>query len=238
MNLSAISNKHLFGKILRLPLKFIPKNAIFPILQGKLRGKKWIVGSSNHGCWLGSYEYKKRKIFEKLVSKGNIVFDLGAHVGFYTLLSSVLVGKNGKVFAFEPNPENLIYLKKHLKINNCKNVEVVEAAVLDKEGEFLFEKGNCSSEGKISSSGELKVKGIYLDKFVSEKKVNPDCLKIDIEGSEFLALKGAEKTLTNFHPIIFLSTHGKENSLKCSKFLKSLGYSKQIIDVGEEIWKI
>jgi len=63
MNFSAISNKNIFGKILRFPLRFIPTKVVVPILQGTLKGKKWIVGSSNHGCWLGSYEYEKCILF-------------------------------------------------------------------------------------------------------------------------------------------------------------------------------
>ena len=97
MNFSGISNKKLLGKLLRFPFRFIPTDMRMPILQGRLKGKKWIVGSSNHGCWLGSYEYEKRLVFEKTVTKGSIVFDIGAHVGFYTLLASVLVGPGGRV---------------------------------------------------------------------------------------------------------------------------------------------
>ena len=69
-------------------------------MQGKIRGKKWVVGSGNHGYWLGWYEYDKRILFEKTVTKQSIVFDIGAHVGFYTLLASELVGPGGKVYAF------------------------------------------------------------------------------------------------------------------------------------------
>ena len=81
------------------------------ILQGKLRGKKWIVGSGNHAYWLGSHEYKKRILFEKVIRQGSIVFDIGAHVGFYTLLASVLVGTKGKVFAFDRCLEICFILK-------------------------------------------------------------------------------------------------------------------------------
>jgi hypothetical protein len=63
MNFSGISSKSILGKALRFPLKLIPSSARVPIIQGPLRGKLWIVGSSNHGCWLGSYENGKRKKF-------------------------------------------------------------------------------------------------------------------------------------------------------------------------------
>ena len=114
MNFSKISNRTFYGKILRLPLKLIPKRMVVPIVRGPLRGKRWIVGASTHGCWLGSYEYQKQSIFKKTVKSGYVVYDIGAHVGFYTLLSSVLVGTQGKVIAFEPVQRNLEYLKKHV----------------------------------------------------------------------------------------------------------------------------
>jgi hypothetical protein len=59
INFSGISNKSIMGKLLRYPLRFIPKDMKLPILQGKLQGKWWIAGSSNYGCLLGSYEYNK-----------------------------------------------------------------------------------------------------------------------------------------------------------------------------------
>lgn len=63
MDFSGISNQTLIGKALRYPLKLIPQQMRIPILQGQLKGKKWIVGSSQHGCWLGSYEYDKQLLF-------------------------------------------------------------------------------------------------------------------------------------------------------------------------------
>ncbi|MDW8317197.1 MAG: FkbM family methyltransferase, partial [Anaerolineae bacterium] len=90
MNLSGISSKSLIGRVLRFPLRLIPPKAVLPIMQGRLKGRKWIVGSSSHGCWLGSYEYAKRIVFERTVRENSVVFDIGAHVGFYTLLAAVL----------------------------------------------------------------------------------------------------------------------------------------------------
>jgi FkbM family methyltransferase len=136
------------------------------ILQGPLRGKKWIVGSSNHGCWLGSYEYEKRRLFERALREGFTVFDVGAHVGFYTLLASVLVGAKGKVFAFEPLPRNLHYLKEHLRRNRVENVSVVEAAVSDRSGFAAFEEGLYDSGGHLAAAGRLRVPTVTLDELV------------------------------------------------------------------------
>lgn len=149
MNFSGISGHTLLGKALRFPLSFIPGNLKVPILQGRLKGKKWIVGSGVHGYWLGSYEYEKRRLFEEVVKPGSIVFDVGAHVGFYTLLASVLVGIQRKVFAFEPLPSNLHFLRTHIEINCIMNVTIIEAAVSNFSGATMFEEGPDSSTGRI-----------------------------------------------------------------------------------------
>ena len=120
------------GKLLRLPLKLIPGKTVLPILQGPLKGKRWIKGSSINGCWLGTYELDKQVLFSKYIKHGMTVYDVGANVGLYSLLSSVLAGKEGKVFSFEPLPENISYLKKHIKLNNLTNVKVIVKAVNDK----------------------------------------------------------------------------------------------------------
>ena len=96
LKISKIPINSSIGKLLRFLLNLIPRDYEVPILQGKLKGQKWIVGSSNHGCWLGSYEYEKRLRFEGEVQKDSVVYDIGANVGFYTLLASKLVGGNGK----------------------------------------------------------------------------------------------------------------------------------------------
>src|SRR5256885_1092969 len=89
---SLLSPDRLLGKLARAPLHLIPSKAVLPILQGPGRGLRWIVGSYNHGCWLGSYEYEKQVVLQRLVQKGNVVYDIGAHVGFFTLIFSRLVG--------------------------------------------------------------------------------------------------------------------------------------------------
>ena len=66
MKVLGISDNYLLGHILRLPLKLIPPGIVIPVLRGRLRGKKWIVGSSNHGCWLGCYENKRELYLKKL----------------------------------------------------------------------------------------------------------------------------------------------------------------------------
>jgi FkbM family methyltransferase len=231
MNLSGIPIESYLGKALRAPLRWIPRNARLPILQGRLRGKRWIVGSSTHGCWLGSYEIDKRRAFEATVTEGSTVFDVGAHVGFYSLLASELVGSAGKVVAFEPFPRNLGYLREHLRLNAVRNVEIVEAAVTERSGTARFAAGKTDTMGHLAESGELRVGTIALDEVVGSGGLPaPDFLKIDVEGGELLALRGARRLLETRGPTIFLATHGSVVHEDCCRFLSSLGYSLRSID--------
>ena len=230
MNFSGIPARSLIGRSLRLPLRLIPRDACIPILQGRLRGMRWIAGSSIHGCWLGSYEYAKRRLFERTIPAGSVVFDIGAHVGFYTLLASVLVGPTGSVFAFEPVPSNVHYLRKHLCLNSVQNVTVIEAAVSDADGFCAFQEGAISLTGHLSATGGLHVQAVRLDRLVSEGAIpSPQYIKIDVEGAEARVLRGATELLARDHPVVFLSTHGREVNADCRGFLGSLGYTVEPI---------
>jgi FkbM family methyltransferase len=240
INFSSISNRSFLGKLLRFPLRFIPSKMITPILQGGLKGKKWIVESSNHGCWLGSYEYEKQKLFANTVKEGAVVYDIGAHVGFYTLLASELVGPKGKVIAFEPLHRNIYYLKEHLRLNQCENVKVIEAAVAEQNGGIFFEESLNSHTSHISSKGCIKVRTVNLDDLVLNDEIPlPDYIKIDVEGAEFLVISGAKSMLAKHQPTIFLAAHGIEVHQQCITFLHSIGYkllsinSKNIDETSE-----
>ncbi len=147
----AISNQSLLGRLLRLPLKIIPKNTEISIKSGICKGLKWTVGSGNHGYWLGSYELTKQLALERYVKTGMTVFDIGAHAGFYTLFFSRLVGEEGKVFAFEPYHENLTFLVKHVQLNRIKNVTVVASAICKKDRFEGFVIGTSNYTGRVQT---------------------------------------------------------------------------------------
>jgi len=219
-----------FGKLLRFPLKLIPNKTILPILQGPLKGKKWIKGSSINGCWLGTYELDKQVLFSKYVKSGMIIFDVGANVGYYSLLASLLTGKEGKVFSFEPLPENISYLKKHIELNNLKNVKVVKKAISNQVSTMRFNFGDNRSAGHVSIEGEIKIETTSLDEFIKDGNPLPDLIKMDIEGAEYDALIGAKELLKRKKPVIFLATHSSEIRVKCLKLLTAHGYIISAID--------
>jgi FkbM family methyltransferase len=231
IDFSSISNKSIIGKVLRLLLFLIPSFAVVRILQGRLKGKKWIKGSGVNGYWLGSYELNNQKILSQVLKRGNIFFDIGANAGFYSLLAAEIVGPSGKVYAFEPLPENFNYLKKHIEINGYKNIFPFQAAISDKSGFAFFKKEESAAMGHLGAdSGDFKVETISIDDLVESGKLPiPNSLKIDVEGAEILVLKGAINIFKNHHPSIFLATHNKELHDDCINFLKNLGYNLKSI---------
>jgi FkbM family methyltransferase len=225
IDFSALSGRSLAGRGLRGLLRLVPSGTSVRVLQGPLRGARWIVGSGTHGCWLGSYERRKQEAFAASIRPGQVVFDAGAHVGFYTLLASRRVGAEGAVVAFEPLPRNLAYLREHVRLNGVRNVEVVDAAVGEQEGVARFREGPNSSSGAVDAGGALEAPMVTLDSFVAcARAPRLDVIKMDIEGGEAAALRGGLETLRRFHPVVFLATHGPDAHAECLELLSSLGY--------------
>lgn len=211
----------------------LPSGATVRILQGPLRGKRWIVGASNHGCWLGSYELAKQTAFYASVSRGDVVYDLGANVGFYSLLASVGVGPTGRVLSFEPLPRNLAYLRRHLDMNLTGNCTVISAAVGSSDGTAEFEVGPDNHVGHLASNApqSLRVATVTLDALVLSGEIPPpNLIKCDIEGGEYDALQGAAGTLERHAPTIFLATHGGEVHERCCRLLTDAHYVLESLD--------
>lgn len=231
MNFSKLNYQSFLGKLLRLPLRLIPKNMVLPILQGWLRGKKWIVGAGEHGYWLGSYEINKRLAFEREITDGAVVYDIGANVGYFSLLAAALSGKTGKVYAFEPLPRNIKYLRRHAALNQMTSIEVIEVAVSDHSGEASFDLGASTAMGHIAEAGEIKVQLVCLDELVDKGEIAPpNYMKVDVEGTEFLALTGAKNILAKHHPLLFLDTHNPEAHQGTISMLRELGYQFEVLD--------
>ncbi len=231
INFTNISSTSWYGYLLRLPLKLLPPEMILPVLQGELRGCRWIVGASTHGCWLGSYELAKQRAIASTIQPGDVFYDIGANVGFYTLLAALRTGESGHVHGFEPVERNLNYLRRHLTLNKVNNVTIHEMAVARKTGELQFVSGANPAEGRLAPIGNFSVQAIALDSFIAEQGLRqPDILKIDVEGAEFDVLCGAKQTLTQNSPVIFLATHGPEIKHQCIRLLRDMEYAIESLD--------
>ncbi len=225
----------LMRRAVRLPLGAIPKGTVLPVLSGALRGARWVVGAGTHGCWLGTYEPHTRKWFSALLAPGNVVYDVGANVGFFTLLASRIVGQEGAVVAFEPLPANVQALRRHVELNRAGNVTIVEAAVSDRRGRARFDTARNPAMGGLATNGALEVETGRLDEFVSERSLpKPDLMKIDVEGAEVRVLQGAIRCIEEARPAIVLSAHGWRLFEESRTLLGSMGYEQEVAKDGAE----
>lgn len=212
---------------------------------------KLLVSSKDSGMGLmlrtkGVFEPLQSKLFIKSIKNGDTVFDVGANNGYYTVLASKLVGKNGKVYAFEPDPQSLKLIYKNLKLNNCKNVTVIESALGNKKGKLALSQ-DTSNPGESSLSHKNNGKNIMvdvttLDNFIKIRKIKKiDLMQMDVEGSEVNVLRGSVGSIQN-NKIVKIITECNPSALKkfgeskislCS-FLKGSGLKiEALIDEKE-----
>jgi FkbM family methyltransferase len=202
------------------------------VLEGPLRGALWLPDAGMHSCVAGTYETETQEVLVEHVRRGDVVFDIGANAGYFTLLASRLVGPEGRVVAFEPLPRALELLRRHVELNAVENVQVVDAAVSSRDGEALF-RDDSLTMGRLTDDGDIRVRLVALDGLCAAGELPvPDVLKIDVEGAELDVLEGARTLLAERHPALLVSTHGRASHEACCAFLSAAGYRHELIDSG------
>ena len=146
------------------------------------------------------FETGTTKVFEETLKPGNCVLDIGANVGYFTLLAARLVGPEGKVYAFEPEPSNYEVLVKNLGLNGYMNVETIPKAVSSEKGEAQLILSGLDSgfhslaHLNLPERGTVSVETITIDSFLEERGwPHVDLIKMDIEGWEIAALDGMDR---------------------------------------------
>ena len=164
----------------------------------------------------GWWEPNSWRAVEKHLSAGATFVDIGAHIGYYTLKAAVVVGPQGRIIAVEPNPDTLPKLRDNIRASRATMVTVAPVACSDAEatleffsaprsntGESSLSRTNASQEGTVKASYHVRARP--LDDIIAESGVSRvDAIKIDVEGAEFLVLKGAQKTLDRYHPMVLV----------------------------------
>lgn len=157
----------------------------------------------------GEYEAGEIDFMQNSLSEGDVLIDIGANIGLYTLYGAKAVGKSGSVFAFEPFSLNYDNLIKNISINHFSNIIVEKKAVSDNSTPInIYYDKNEKNSGMASSylteySHEEQVESITLDQYLEDKSLNKiNFIKIDIEGGEFRALRGMQKTLKKYNPVL------------------------------------
>jgi FkbM family methyltransferase len=155
---------------------------------------------------------------------GNIVFDVGAHIGCYTIQAARAVDHFGKLIALEPDQSNRQQLERNLSLNHITNYTVVPLAAWSKTESIRRSPSEVSVWNKIDEiKGSKTIDAIRLDDVVSRLSVpRVDWIKMDIEGTEVGALEDSQETLQRFHPVLFIEFHETLEELK--NLLSSIGY--------------
>ncbi len=199
------------------------------IRHGPLKGKSWNISSGSKFI-RGEYEPENTRAIEDLVHPRDVVFDIGAHVGYFTVLMSQRVGPQGRVVSFEPRDINLDFLRQHVRINRCDNVKIIDACVGDHAGAAKLETRVGTGKGHVSDEGNVEVRMVVLDELVKSGDLPaPQFMKIDVEGGEMMVLEGAREIIETHHPRMVLATHSPELRQACSDFLTARGYEMQDI---------
>ena len=158
-------------------------------------------------------EKESTKIYEKMLKerRPKTVLDIGANIGYYALLA----GKYArKVYAFEPNPKNYGVLLDNIKLNGMENVEPLNLAVSDRDGEvrFLMDIEMCNRsrvafDSPSENNLEVVAKSVAVDSFVRENGISVDVVRFDTEGYEYFILRGMKETIERDRPAMFLELH-------------------------------
>ena len=174
------------------------------IPEGEARGLRIVVDSTSLVWATGRVELPVQRALVASLRAGAVVYDVGANVGFYTLLAARAVGRAGHVVAFEPHPENLRALERNIALNALTNVTVVAAAVTSARGRGRLSAGNRALASLGADRG-IEVKILALDDYVaSHPELAPDVVKLDVEGHELEAIAGFGRGLGEVAPLLRL----------------------------------
>ena len=170
--------------------------------------------------YYGFFEANLTIFLINFLKKGDCFVDIGAHVGYYSVLSSDLVEESGSVHSFEPTPRTFNSLK--LNTENKKNVKINNFAVLNEEKEISFidygpkfsafngfkDRTSDDTEFLRNDGVEIKVNTIIIDDYCKKNDIKPTFIKIDAEGAEHLILKGMDYVMNVLQPVISIEVAG------------------------------
>ena len=215
------------------------------VASGAMAGMKLLLNlQTEKDYWLGTYEPALQNVAQRFIQPGMVIYDVGANIGYISLMMARLCGSSGKVFSFEALPTNVQRLQKNIALNRMESViRVISKAVIDSSHPVIFLAHSSSSMGKARGSAgreghydhEIKVAGLALDDFVfSEDNPAPSLIKMDIEGGEILAIKGMQRLLKEKHPLLFIELHGEKAAEVIWLALSLAGYEILKMEKGYE----
>lgn len=191
------------------------------ILAGQLKGRllPHSIASTHLAMVCGLYETKIQQLLSQQAIGCQVTYDIGAHVGFFSLLFAHVTGDHGVVIAFEPSATEADRVNDLIQCNRLEQrVTLERMAVCDEVGELTFHTGSASFTGILDKFSKhvhrenqksVKVRGITLDEYVYvEDNPPPDFIKIDVEAAEASVIRGALRLLDEKRPKMLIEVHG------------------------------
>ena len=172
---------------------------------------------------------------------GGVAYDVGAYVGYLTMVMSRCAGPDGTVVAFEASPRVLPALNANLAADEFTNTEIVDRAVSDQSGTLSFEMYPYSTIGRISRDGTaddavtVEVQAITLDEYVYELgNPPPDLIKIDVNGAELQVLQGADRLLREQAPKVLVEVRTRTQS-EVMDLMAAAGYRARHLEAEDQV---
>jgi FkbM family methyltransferase len=212
------------------------------IKYGPASGLRIDATGTSFAFLLGTWGPDEQKLFATHLHPGGVVYDLGAHIGFFSLLAARLVGPTGRIVAFEPSPPNAAQLERNIGLNGFTNITLVEAAVSSQGGVAQLDPTDDRVAARLVWNGEpprdglVSVRTISIDDWRSETGFpHPGLMKIDVEGAEIAALKGAHEVIRASRPVLLVEVHPTVGPAFADYFeqtLRPLGYRASSLTNG------
>ncbi|MDK2980909.1 MAG: hypothetical protein PWQ55_1256 [Chloroflexota bacterium] len=213
------------------------------ISGGILEGLRMALDlQSEKDYWLGTYEVDLQAAARHFIQPGMTVYDVGANIGYISLMAARLNGPDGKVFSFEALPANLERLEQNRALNQLEGrIHIQPAAVVDQSKPVTFFMHHSGAMGKAQGSAgreeayeqQIEVNGLALDDFIYQQgQPLPGLVKMDIEGGEGMALAGMARVLKEAPPIFLIELHGEQAARSVWEQLDANGYSLHRMQPG------
>jgi FkbM family methyltransferase len=201
-------------------------------------GLKFNPGKSNPAYGSGNNELPVQYALAQHLTSGNVLYDVGANVGFLTVIGAHLVGPTGSVYAFEPVPSNTALVRRNAALNGFDNVTVIGKAVSNRSGRGEVALASYAGGAALSTVtappdavGTLPIEVITIDELVFRERLRPPSLvKIDVEGAEIEVLQGMTRTLRECRPVVLYEIDDQDRAAferkqaGCDTFVRELGY--------------
>jgi FkbM family methyltransferase len=220
--------------------RLVPRDSLVwvQVQRGPAQGLWLYLNPRTGGAYFeGGGEPEVQAALKQHLRPGMIFYDIGANIGFFSLLAARIVGNDGRVIAFEADPEIAARLRMHVSRNDFHGISVEEKAVWFETNTVFFSRTDPATSpdrglGHIVANGAnetIQVNAVSLDEYVRNLPA-PDFLKCDVEGAEVEVFRGAQRMLMEKRPTILCEMHSEENRRVLLEELAHFNYTCKSID--------